>query len=226
MQKNFMRGTFLITASIVASIATLLPAASAAVVSVDSVTVGSASGAAGTTVNIPIYIRDMSGTPLGIDQPAGSRIQSYSLKINYAPTAPVQSASITRGGITTSLTPTFESTPSGAGTVSLLDTFQESSNLIPFTSNAAAPGNQVAILHLTLAPTATVGSVITLTIDPTLTQLTDQAGSGATKESVAGGNLTLINGAVTVTGDIPALSTWALILLAVSLAVVGVRMRT
>jgi hypothetical protein len=170
----------------------------------------------------------VSGTPLGIDQPPGSKIQSYSLKVNYAPASAVQSVTFTRGGITTALTPTFESSPTGAGTISLLDTFQESTNLIPFTLNAPAPGNQVATLHFTLSASATPGSTITLTLDPALTQLTDQAGSSATKESVASGNLALVPGAINVTAPtapVPALFTRGLILLVISLALIGIRIR-
>lgn len=164
----------------------------------DVITVGSGSGPAGTTIDIPVYIRDTSGTPLGIDQPPGSRIQSYSIKVNYAPTASVQSITFTRAGITAGLTPTFESSPAAPGTISLLDTFNESTNLLPFTSNAPAPGNQVAHLLIQLSPSAAPGA-LTLTLDPVLTQLTDQAGSAATSETVTNARLLLVNGTVTVT---------------------------
>src|SRR5204863_7411599 len=109
---------------------------------------------AGQTIDIPVFIRDTSGTPLGMDQPPGSKIQSYSIKVNYAPAASVQSVTFSRAGITTALTPTFESSPTGPGTISLLDTFQESTNQIQFTLNGAVPGNQVAHLLVTLSPTA------------------------------------------------------------------------
>ena len=196
-----------------------LPAAAQVVA--DTVTVGTTSAAAGSTVDVPVFIRDASGTPLGIDQPPGSRIQSYALTVNYAPTASVQAITFTRAGITASLTPAFESSPSTAGSISLLDTFQESTNLIPFTLNAPLPGNQVAVLHVTVSPTATVGSTITLTLDPTLTQLTYQGGSASTKESVANANLVLVSGAINVTTPVPALSTWALALLGMALGVIA-----
>jgi hypothetical protein len=194
----------------------------------DVITVGTGSGLPGTTVDIPVSIRDVSGTPLGIDQPAGSRIQSYSIKVDYAPASAVQSITFTRAGITTTLTPTFEASPAAPGSISLLDTFQEATNLIPFTLNAAAPGDQVAHLLVTLSPSATPGATITLSLDPVLTQLTDQAGSPATRESVAAGNLALVNGSITVQepNDVPALSTWAMLLLAVSLAVIVIRFRS
>ena len=220
MQK-FFRNLFAITILTV-----LLPAAPAAAQPLpqDVITVGTGTVPAGQVVDIPVFIRDTSGTPLGVDQPPGSKIQSYSIKVTYSPASAVQSITFSRAGITASLTPTFESSPTGPGTISLLDTFQESTNPIPFTLNAALPGNQVAHLLVTISPTATPGAV-TLTLDPTLTQLTDQSGSGATKETVAAGNLLLVNGAITVTAFVPALSTWALILLAASLAIIAIRMR-
>jgi hypothetical protein len=198
----------------------LFAATSALGQAADSVTVGTVNfAAAGSTVDVPVSIRDVSGTPLGLDQPPGSRIQSYGLTVNYAPAAAVQSVTFTRAGITAPLTPTFESSPSAPGTISLLDVFQESTNLIPFTLNAPAPGNQVGVLHVTIAPTATVGTTIALTLDPTLTQLSNQAGT--IKESVATNNLTLVNGSILVTTPVPALSAWALALLGIALAAVA-----
>ena len=191
----------------------------------DVITVGTAPGLPGAAVNIPVYIRDTSGTPLGIDQPSGSRIQSYSIKVDYSPASAVQSVTFTRAGITQSLTPTFESSPSAAGTITLIDSFTESTNLIPFTSNSALPGNQVGVLHVTLSTSAVAGTPVTLSIDPTLTQLTDQGGSPATKESVNAGNLTLVNGAINVVADIPAMGEWALALLVIALAGIALRLR-
>src|SRR4051812_10641909 len=167
----------------------------------DVVTVGSAT-AQGSTVDVPVSIRDTAGTPLGVDKPAGSRIQAFSIKVSYSPAIAVSSVTFSRAGITASLTPTFESKPATAGSISLLDTFQESTNPIPFTSNAAAPGNQVAHLVFTLSSSAAPGTSIALTLDPALTQLTNEGGSASSKESVAGGTLALVNGSITI----PALS--------------------
>jgi hypothetical protein len=199
--------------------------ASSAVVAQDVVTVGTVNSV-GATADVPVFIRDTSGTPLGIDQPSGSRIQSYSLKVNYSPASAVSSVTFTRAGITTSLTPTFENSPSGPGTVTLLDTFQESTNLIPFTLDGALPGNQVAHLSFVLSPSAVPGTPIVLTLDPTLTQLTDEGGSAATKEMVSNGRLQLVPGAINVTTFVPALGTVALMMLAAALVLVAViRMR-
>jgi len=192
-------------------------------VALDVITVATVNGAQFTTVDVPVYIRDVSASTLGLDQPPGSRIQSYSIKVDYAPASAVQSISFSRAGTTTALTPTFESSPSAAGSVSLLDTFQESTNLIPFTLNGAAPGNQVAHLLVTLSPTVPLGTVITLTLDPTLTQLTDEAGNPGTVEKTTNARLTLVSGAITVVPSVPAMSHLVLLLLAAALAVVALR---
>jgi hypothetical protein len=214
------------SAALLASVLAVLLAAPvmwAAVVVPDTVTVATVNGPIGTVVDVPVSIRDASSTPLGLDQPPGSRIQSYSIKVNYAPASAVQSITFTRAGITSSLTPTFESSPASAGAISLLDSFQESTNLIPFTLNGALPGNQIAHLQVTLSPTAVVGSTITLTLDPTLTQLTDEAGNPGTIESSSNGRLTLVSGAITVLPSVPAMSHIAIVLLALVLAFMGAR---
>ncbi|HEX7138218.1 MAG TPA: hypothetical protein VF219_10240 [Vicinamibacterales bacterium] len=168
-----------------------------AAVAQDVVTVGTATANNGTA-DVPVYIRDTSGTPLGIDRPAGSRIQSYSIKVNYSPASAVSAVAFSRAGITANLTPVSEFSPASSGAISLLDTFQESTNLIPFNSNAGLPGNLVAHLVFTLSGNAQPGTSITLTLDSSLTQLTDEGGTAATKETQSNGQLTLNGGVVNI----------------------------
>jgi len=170
---------------------------SAASAAQDVITVGTAT-ADGPTVDVPVSIRDVSGTPLGLDQPPGSRIQAFSIRVNYAPASAVSSVTFSRAGITTNLTPAFETSPSSAGSISLLDSFQQSTNPIPFTLNAPAPGNLVAHLVFTLSASAVAGTNISLTLDSATTQLTDDGGSAATKETSGNGNLSLVNGSISV----------------------------
>lgn len=177
-----------------------------------------------TTVDVPVYVRDVSGTPLGIDQPAGSRIQSLSIRLNYAPTAQVTAVTFTRAGITANLTPAFQATPSSPGSISYIATFAEGTNLIPFVSNAPAPGNQVGRLTFTLAPSITTGTTIALTLDATLTQLANEGGT--TSETTVNGRLALVNGAIHfVAAPVPSLSDLAMLLLVVGIAVIALKMR-
>jgi hypothetical protein len=217
-----------IAATLLIGVGTVLMSASPAlalvVVTPDTVTVATVNGPQFSTVDVPVFIRDSSGSPLGLDQPAGFHIQAYAIKVNYAPASAVQSITFTRGGVTTSLTPASESSPSSAGSVSLIDSFSEATNPIPFTLNGALPGNQVATLHVTLANTATPGTIITLTLDPSsLTQLSND--TGTTGEMVSNGSLTLVSGAITVVPSVPALGHIALLVLAISLAFIAIRSR-
>jgi hypothetical protein len=223
--RNILRASLLVVSAI-----TLLPATPVAAQPIprDEVTVGIVNGSG--VVDVPVSIRDVSNTSLGMDQPVGSRIQSYSLKVNYAPAGAVQSITFSRAGITAGLSPTFENSPAAPGTISLLDTFPEATNLIPFTLDALPPGNRVAHLLVTVDPSVAPGTVITLTLDPVLTQLTDEGGSPATIESVANNRLALINGSITVTAAataeaIPTLGQWALGGLVVLLALAALRLR-
>lgn len=163
----------------------------------DSVTVGTVNTTS-STVDVPVYIRDVAGTPLGKDREPASHIQAYSIKVTYAPASAVSSATFTRSGVTAGLNPSFESAPKTADSVSLLGTFPQSSNPIPLVLNASAPGTKVGNIRLVLSASATPGTTITLHLDPALTQLTDEGGTAATKETSANGRLTLVDGAVNV----------------------------
>ena len=156
---------------------------------------GALSGPPGATLEVPVYARDVSATPLGIDQPAGSRIQSLSYKVTFTPASSVASKLFARAGITAGLTPIFQATPTTATTASYLGTFDEATNPIPFTLDAAAPGNQVLKITITLAATAPAGT-IDLTLDPTATLFANQAGS--IEETPANGWLALADGQITV----------------------------
>src|SRR5438445_6462657 len=89
----------------------------AAVLPSDVVTVGNVT-ATSAIVDVPVYIRDTSGTPLGVDQPPGSKLQSYSIKVNYAPAPSIFTAGMARAGITASLTPLSEFAPVAPGSAS------------------------------------------------------------------------------------------------------------
>lgn len=193
----------------------------------DVITIGSVSTSS-NTVDVPVYIRDVCGTPLGIDQPAGSRIQAYSIKVDYAPIPAVQSVTFTRAGITSPLTPVSEFTPAAPGEITLIDVFNEATDLVPFVCNASVPGQQVAVLHFTLSPAATPGTLLALTLDSTvLTQLSNQGGT--TIETASLGSLVLVNGAVTVTApavpaaQVPTTGQWGLIVLGLALIAIGYR---
>ncbi|PYQ29472.1 MAG: hypothetical protein DMF56_10925 [Acidobacteria bacterium] len=166
----------------------------------DVITVGTGSAPAGGVASVPVYVLDRSGTPLGSDAGTGNRIQGISFKVMY-PTSLVSSVTFKRGGVIASLTPVFESQPQGSGFTAYIVSFQESTNPIPFTLNAPAPGDLIGTLSVTLQPSATGGSSAALTLDAASTLLSNQ--SGTTSESVSLGTLALVNGSASCSMSAP-----------------------
>ena len=161
----------------------------------DVLTVGSGVANAGGTAAIPVSIRDLSGTSLGVDAGAGNRIQGFAFKVLF-PTETVLSVAFARAGIATTVTPLYETALQGTGWSSCIVSFNESSNPVPFTLNAAAPGDTIGTLTVTLRGDAVPGNTAALILDPPSAMLSNQAGS--VRETVAAGNLALVNGSITV----------------------------
>jgi hypothetical protein len=180
----------------VAMVFWLMLAEAHAVVVPDVITVGAVSGQQGATIEVPVYVNDLSGTPLGMDQPAGSKIQGLSFKVTYSPTAAVSAIAFSRAGIAASLTPLFEYSLSSGNTISYVASFGEISNQIPFTLDSPGPGDQVARLTVTISPGASPDSIIALVLDPSVTELDNQGGTNS--EDTTQGNLSLVNGSITV----------------------------
>src|SRR5690349_14815356 len=86
-------------------LSSVLPAGRAA--AQDVITVGTVTADNGPTVEVPVSLRDVSGTPLGMDQPAASRIQAFSIRVTYSPASAVSSVTFSRAGVTANLQPIF-----------------------------------------------------------------------------------------------------------------------
>lgn len=154
---------------------------------------------AGSVTSIPIYVRDVSASPLGVDQPAGARIQGLAFRVDF-PAAAVSAASVVPSGITTGLTAAFGPTSGFApGSVNYLVAYNESSNPIPFVLDAPAEGNEVATIQLTVHPGQAPGNVV-LTLNA-VSELSNQAGT--LFENVGNGGLVLVAGSIQVLSNAP-----------------------
>jgi len=158
----------------------------------DALTIGSTS-AGGTSATVPVYLRDVSATRLGSDAGAGKKIGGIGFRILATPASAVSSINFTRAGVTQSLTPLYETTLHPAGTVSYVVSFEESTNPIPLTLNAAAPGNLIGNLAVTLTAPIT-SQPVTLSIVPGTAALSNQAGT-ITETATSG--LQLVAGTIT-----------------------------
>lgn len=161
----------------------------------DVLTLGSEIASAGGVASIPVSILDRSGTPLGTDVSSGNRIQGFAFKVLF-PTELVTSIAFTRAGIAASITPMHATALQGSGWSSCIVSFNESSNPIAFNLNTTAPGDRIGTLTVTMRGDAPIGSVATLILDPPSAMLSNQ--TSTTRETVASGNLSLVNGSVTV----------------------------
>ena len=151
----------------------------------------------GGTVSVPVYLRDVSGTRLGVDRPSGQRIQALGFKVTFSPASSVTGASFTRAGVLARAT-LFDKTVQSQGGASLgyVASFAESTNALLFTSNAPGVGNLLGQLNVTTAPGLAAGTTIAIIIDPANAALSNQAGT--ITESYANGGLSLQNGSLTI----------------------------
>lgn len=172
-------------------------AASLPVAAQDVLTVGTTSASAGSTVAVPLYLQDVTGTPLGTDAGAGKRIQAISFQVSF-PALAVTSASFARVGALAGLTPAFEQTLNGSGSIGWLGSFMESTQPVPLTADAPLPGNRIGTLTLTLASGLANGSIIALTFKPESTSLSNQGGTLG--ETTLNHGLSLSNGSITIGG--------------------------
>jgi len=157
----------------------------------DVLTIGTGSAPSGGTVQIPVYFRDRSGTSL--DSGAGVRPSAVTFKIFTSPVT-VASVSFVRAGVAAAPVPLWETTLTGVGYISWAALFSES-NPINFNLDAAAPGDQIGTLTVTLQSGVAVGTVIPLRFDAPSAIIASQ--SSSVRETIAAGNLSLVNGSVT-----------------------------
>ncbi|MCP4659771.1 MAG: DUF11 domain-containing protein, partial [bacterium] len=151
---------------------------------VDAVTVGAAEGNPGETVEVPIYVRDLTGTALGKDQPPGNRIQAFTFQVQFEPAASVTEISAYHSGVTAGLVPLFEIFPTTNNTITYIASYDEATNLISFTDEPA-PGDEVARLVVTIGPAAPPTPISLTLLDGTL--LSNQAGTNIEYPAVIDG---------------------------------------
>jgi len=107
--------------------------------------------APGSQVVMPLYVRDLSATLLGVDAGSNFGIQSLAVTFEYSPASAIAAIDVERAGITATLSPLFEAEVFSGNRHTWIAAFDESASPLPFTLNAAVPGDLVAELRITLA---------------------------------------------------------------------------
>ncbi|HEX6640792.1 MAG TPA: fibronectin type III domain-containing protein, partial [Thermoanaerobaculia bacterium] len=162
----------------------------------DVLTVASDIAPAGGIAKLPVSILDRTATPLGIDAGSSDRIQAFAFKVLF-PTELVTSVAFARAGVAAQVTPLFESELQGSGWSSCIVSFHEATNPLAFHLDTTAPGDRIGTLTVTMRNDAPAGSIARLILDPPSAMLSNR--TATTRESVADGTLSLVNGSVTVT---------------------------
>jgi hypothetical protein len=162
----------------------------------DTLTVGTLTATSGSVAAVPVYVRDNGGSPLGMDQSTDNRIQAFGFKVTFSPTSAVSAATFTRGGVLQGLTPLYETVLTPPGAVGYVGSFAQSTNPVPFDLNAAAPGNLIGNLNVTIPQGVAAGTTITLTVEPVTATLSNQAGT--VDETGNNGKLAITNGTITI----------------------------
>lgn len=145
----------------------------------------------GTTVEVPVFINDRSGTPLGMDQPPDLRIGAFAFSILFSNGERVESATAVRSGITADLTPLIEvSLRSSQGTVAYIGSF--SSGPV-FRLDSDHPGDLVVTLRFLFqdGTSAEVIQATTYGIDGERARTVLSNRAGTTTESLTDGHLTI-----------------------------------
>lgn len=158
----------------------------------DVLTIGSTAAAPGSTITVPVYLRDASGTALGMTSGVGRRIQGIMLQV--AATPAVGTITFEPAGVLHGRTPLYQRSGSGRW----IGAYSESAHPLPFTVGAAAPGDRIGTLRITL-PAALAGtSSVTLAFNPLTTMLSNEAAT--VTGSLANRQIQLVNGTIALSG--------------------------
>lgn len=165
----------------------------------DVVTVGSGTVAAGGTIELPVYIRDVSGTTLGSD---ATKIQALVLRFNLAPASMVSSVAFARAAGAAPLTPLYERTGTvtqgGVTSLTYVGSFAASQSL-PLAPDGAAPGTRIGTLTVSVASGVNAGTPLSVTFDGQRTLLSNQAAT--ITETAINRQLAFTAGQITTSGQ-------------------------
>ena len=159
----------------------------------DSISLGRADARPGSTVEVPVTLKDSSGTRLGSD---GAPIQAVAFRVIAEPKEAVSSITFRRGGVLQRLTPQFEHSQKTDNSVSYLVAFSSAKAKMNLRANPDDAGDEIGRVVVELAPHLAARTVVRLSIDPLTATLSNEGGT--LSQQHADGTLQLIDGAIVV----------------------------
>lgn len=186
-------GDYNVTASVEGIVEPIVFTATAIDVKADIITLGNAEDLPNTEVRIPLYIRDVSETPLDADD-AGNEIAAWS--IQFATNENYEITDVERAGITESLEPGYEQFFKATNTWSVIYNTSAGKPPPKFTLDKPSPGDLVGNLVVNIAD-MTITEDLVVSVE--MTQNTTLSNEGGTVgESVSDGTLQFVNGELTI----------------------------
>ena len=157
-------------------------------------------GLPGQTRDVPVTIRDLSGTLLDEGDGTNFEIQGFAFRLDFAPPEHVTAVTFVQAGVTAGHTPVFPVITPAANHIIVLMSFDEGTDPLVFTLDALPPGNLIGALRFTLSAGAPLGTLITLTLASASATLVN--GAATLSETVANGHLALSAGSILLTHDV------------------------
>lgn len=176
----------------------LLLAAALPVCAADELRIPLVLADAGSVVRVPVLVRDLAATLLNEGDGADNEIQSFAFQVLF-PATYVDSIGFDQAGVTAGKTAFFSQVTPAADNIYVLKAFDEATNPLVFTLDAALPGNTIGELVIAIDPTTPVGTAIPLQMFALNAALIDD--SATESETVANNQLLLFDGQVTVGPD-------------------------
>lgn len=162
----------------------------------DVLGVATIGGAPGQTRDVTVTVRDVAGTLLDEGDGIDLEIQGFAFRVDVAPSGLVTPVTFLQAGVTAGHTPVFPVVTVQPDHVIVLMSFDETTDPLAFTLNAAPPGNVIGKLRFTLSPSAPLDSVVTLTVTQASATLVN--GAATFSETIANGQLALVDGEIVI----------------------------
>lgn len=162
----------------------------------DVLGVATVGAAPGQTRDVAVTVRDVAGTLLDEGDGIDLEIQGFALRVDLAPAGLVTPVTFLQAGVTAGHSPVFPVVTVQPDYVIVLMSFDETTDPLTFTLNAAPPGNLIGMLRFTLSPSAPLDMVVTLTIAQASATLVN--GAATFSETIANGQLDLVDGEIVI----------------------------
>ena len=190
-------GEYTVTASVEGVDPVVFTATATDDVKADVINLVDAEGMPSEEVRIPLYIQDVSGTPLDADNP-GNEIAAWS--IQFATNENYEIMDVERAGITENMEPAYGQFIKATNTWSLIYNTGAGNPPPNFTLNKASPGDLVGNLVVNIADMEITEDLV---VSVEMTQSATLSNEGGTVgESVSNRTLQLVNGELTIIASI------------------------